>query len=162
MNARRTSRTIVLSDRLFEDERAPTDGFCAAASVGVPPDVCAWAEFAQIAMTTDVIAPIILLAPFVFICAPLPVCPELPFEPRSASGAEAARAMPPRDGCTAVRTDYRLRRQDEQGVRGWAGRRRCIARAGRELPAAPFQTTLSCAYALARISLMIRTNSSAG
>lgn len=59
-------------------------------SLAVLPLVCAFAYVAQRAMVTAAIAPIILLAPFVFTIPPLPVFPDLPFEPRDARGGEAA------------------------------------------------------------------------
>ncbi|MGF6504924.1 hypothetical protein OKW26_000727 [Paraburkholderia sp. 32] len=91
VKARRTSRTIALSDRLlFRFEAAGTDWLCIDASFGIS-RVCAFAQVAQVAMATANIAPRILLAPFVFILPPLPVCQELPFEPRAASGEEAVQ-----------------------------------------------------------------------
>jgi hypothetical protein len=80
---------IALSDRLlFRFDAAGAGWLCIDASSGIS-RVCAFAYVAQLAMATAIIAPRILLAPFVFILPPLPVCQELPFELRDASGEEA-------------------------------------------------------------------------
>jgi len=90
VKTRRTSRTSWLSDLFRCGAGAATLGWiCADISPGVPPGVCALAWVAQVAMATANIAPSILLALFVFILPPLPVCQELLFEPHAANGEEA-------------------------------------------------------------------------
>jgi hypothetical protein len=68
LRARRTSRITELSG-LFPGGDAATATTCAAASAGALTPVCAFASVAQLAMAAANVAPIVLLAPFMFIAS---------------------------------------------------------------------------------------------